>query len=121
MLGNLGMDMGNIAATCLLQTLVGLAFGALALVLSAATGRTRVAIFGAAGAGIGLHLVNGFAMVNESMAGWAKLSPFYYYLGNDPLVNGMDWGHVAVLVAICVVLVGASLALFQRRDIRQTG
>ena len=38
LVGGLGMNMGNIAATSLLVTLVGLVFGALALALSAATG-----------------------------------------------------------------------------------
>ena len=48
-LGDLGMDLGNIAATAALQVLVRLAFGTLALALSAGTGRTGVAILGAAG------------------------------------------------------------------------
>ncbi|MCY4582246.1 MAG: ABC transporter permease subunit, partial [Chloroflexi bacterium] len=55
-LGGLGMSTGNIAATCALQVLVGLVFGALALALSAGTGRTGVAVFGAAGAALGFHL-----------------------------------------------------------------
>jgi ABC-2 type transport system permease protein len=120
-LGGLGIDTGHIAATCLLQTLVGLVFGALALALSAGTGRKNVAIFGAVGAGICLHVLNGLAELNETMANWAKLSPFYYYLGNDPLNNGMDWSHAAVLAGIVIALIALSLVLFQRRDLRQTG
>lgn len=119
-LGDLGMDIRNIAATCLLQSLVGLVFGALALALSAGTGLKRVAIFGAVGAGIVTHLFNSLAALNTSIAGWAKWSPFYYYLGNDPLNNGMDWGNAAILAGISVVLVGLSVALFQRRDLRQS-
>ncbi len=49
-LGDLGMSIGNIAATATLQVLVGVVFGALALALSAGTGRTGVATSGAAGA-----------------------------------------------------------------------
>ena len=120
-LGRLGMDIGNIAATCLLVTLLGLAFGALALTLSAGTGRTSVAIFGAVGAALGFHLLNSLAQLNESMAAWANWSPFYYYLGNDPLSNGMDWGHGAILAGLAVGLTALSVVLFQRRDIRQTG
>jgi ABC-2 type transport system permease protein len=120
LLGDLGMDIGNIAATCLLQSLVGLAFGALALALSAGTGLKRVAIFGAVGLGIVSHLFNSLAELNAGIAGWAKWSPFYYYLGNDPLNNGMDWGNAAILAGISVVLVGLSVALFQRRDLRQS-
>lgn len=120
-LGNLGMDTGNIAATCLLQTLVGLVFGALALALSAGTGRKKVAIFGAVGAGLSLHVLNGFAQLNDTMAALAKWSPFNYYLGSDPLNTGMDWGNAAVLAGLAVSLIALSVLLFQRRDIRQTG
>ncbi len=120
-LGGLHISTWNIAATCALSSLVGLGFGALALAVSAGTGRAKVAIYSAIGAAIALHLLNGFGMLNDNLAQWAKLSPFHYYLGNDPLNNGMDWGHAAVLTAICVVLIGLSFVLFQRRDIRQTG
>jgi ABC-2 type transport system permease protein len=120
LIGGLGIDTGHIAATCLLQTLVGLVFGALALALSAGTGRKDVAIFGAIGAGICLHLLNGLAELNDAIAGWAKLSPFHYYLGNDPLNNGMDWSHAAVLAGVTIALIALSVLLFQRRDLRQT-
>ena len=120
-IGGLGMDMGNIAATSALVVLVGLAFGALALALSAGTGKKKVAIFGAVGAGVVLHVFNGLTEISEGLAEYAWLTPFHYYLGNDPLNNGMDWGNAAILAAISVVLIGLSLVLFQRRDIRQTG
>jgi len=121
MLGGLGMSPSRIAATTLLGTLLGLVFGALALALSAATGRTRVAIYGSIGSAFGLYVVNGFLPFSESFAGLAKWSPFYYYLSSDPLLNGMNWGHGAVLLGLFIVLVAAAVALFDRRDLRQTG
>lgn len=121
LLGDLGMNMGNIAATCLLQILVGLVFGALALALSAGTGRTMVAVFGSAGAGLVFHVVNGFAELNDTLAGVARWSPFHYYLSSDPLMNGMNWGHGAILAALAAGLIALSVVLFERRDIRQRG
>ena len=121
LLADLGMDVGNIAATCLLQTLLGLAFGALALVLSAGTGRTRIAVFVTIGAALVLHLLNGFAALNESMADVVQWLPFYYYLGNDPLNNGLDWSHAVILAGLALVLIALSVLLFERRDLRQTG
>ena len=121
LLADLGMDIGNIAATCLLQTLLGLAFGMLALALSAGTGRTRIAIFVTIGAALVSHLLNGFTALNESIADVTRWLPFYYYLGNDPLNNGMDWGHGAILAGLAVVLIALSILLFERRDLRQTG
>ncbi len=121
LLGGLGMSIGNIAATSLLVTLVGLAFGAFALALSAATGRVRVAVFGTVGVALVLFVLNALLPFNDSLVGYAKISPFYYYLSSDPLMNGMHWGHGAVLTTLIVVLVALALVLFQRRDLRQTG
>ena len=120
-IGGLGIAVGNIAATSLLATLVGLVFGALALALSAATGRVRVSIFGTVGAALVFHLVNSFASLNDTLAGWARVSPFSYYLNTHPLENGMDWGNGAILAGLTIVLVAVSVVLFQRRDLRQTG
>ena len=121
LIGGLGIDVGNIAATSFLATLVGLVFGALALALSAATGRVRVAIFGMVGAALVFHLVNSFASLNDSLAAWARVSPFSYYLNTHPLENGMDWGNGAILAGLTVVLIVVSVVFFQRRDLRQTG
>jgi ABC-2 type transport system permease protein len=120
-IGGLGMSMGNIAATCLLLTLLGLVFGGLALAFSAATGKPRLAIFGSIGIAIVLFVINAFLPLSDSLAGLAKATPFYYYLTSDPLLTGMHWGHGAILAGLFVVLIGASVILFQRRDLRQTG
>ena len=121
LLGGLGMDIGNIAATSLLVTLLGLVFGALALALSAATGRGNVAVFGSIGVAFVSYLAAAFLPLSESVAGYAKWSPFYYYLSSDPLLTGMDWGHGAIFAGLTLGLVALSVVLFQRRDIRYTG
>ena len=118
LLGGLGMDIGNIAATSLLATLLGLVFGALALALSAATGRGSVAIFGSIGVAFVSYVASSFLPLSESLAGFAKWSPFYYYLSSDPLVTGMNWGNGAILAGLTLGLVALSVVLFQRRDMR---
>jgi ABC-2 type transport system permease protein len=121
MLARFGMSFANVAATSALVTLLSLVFGALALALSAATGRVSVASFGTAGAALAFYIVNAFLPLNESLAGFAKWSPFYYYLSSDPLNNGMPWGHAAVLAGLAAGLIGVSIVSFGRRDLRQTG
>lgn len=111
----------NIAAISLLVTLLGLAFGALALALSAATGQVRIAVFGTVGPALVFYLLDSFLPLNDKLAGYAKWSPFYYYSGSDPLNNGMNWGHGALLAALTAVFVILAVALFNRRDLRQTG
>ncbi len=121
LIADLGMSIGNIAATATLQTLVGLVFGSLALVLSAATGRTSIAVFGAIGTAIFFHLFNSLGALNDAVADLGWLTPFSYYLGNDPLNNGLEWTDALVLVALSAILIGLSFVMFQRRDIRQRG
>ena len=120
LVGGLDMDMGNIAATCALVTLLGLAFGALALFLGAATGLARISTYGTIGLALVMFIANAFLPLSDRLAGYAKWSPFYYYLSSDPLLNGMHWGHAGVLAAITVVLLGLAVVAFQRRDLRQT-
>jgi ABC-2 type transport system permease protein len=120
MFGGLGMSVGNIAATTLLATLLGLVFGALALALSAATGRTRLAIFGSIGAALVFFVADGFLPFSDSLAGLANWTPVHYYLSSDPLINGMNWLHGAVLLGLFAALVAAAVALFDRRDLRQS-
>ena len=119
LIADLGMWTGNIAATATLQALVGLVFGSLALALSAGTGRTSISIYGAAGAAVVFHLVNSLGALNDAIADLAWLTPFHYYLGNDPLNNGLDRVDAVVLALLSLILIGLSFVLFERRDIRQ--
>jgi ABC-2 type transport system permease protein len=116
-IGGLGMDVGNIAATSVLAVLIGLVFGALAMLLSAATGVVRFAIFVPVCADLIFHVMNAIGELND--AAWADWSPFHYYLGSDPLTNGMPWGHGALLAALVVLLLALAVPAFQRRDLRQ--
>jgi len=120
LLAGLGMSIGNLAATSALMTLLGLAFGALALALGAATGRVKIAIYGTVGIGLAFYLLNSMLPLSDGLAGYAKWTPFYYFLGSDPLANGMDWIHAGVLATITVALIGLAVVLFERRDIKQT-
>ncbi|MBT3995810.1 MAG: ABC transporter permease subunit [Chloroflexi bacterium] len=121
LLGGLDMSYGNIAAISLLASLLGLTFGALALALSAATGRVKFAVFGSVGPALVFYLMDSFLPLNDSIAGYAKLSPFYYYSGSNPLANGMHWGHGGLLAGLTIGLVVLAAVLFERRDLRQQG
>jgi ABC-2 type transport system permease protein len=121
LLGGLDISLSNIAATSLLVTLVGLAFGAVALALSAGSGRVRLAIYGTVGMALVTYVINALLPFSDALAGYAKWSPFYYYLGSDPLMNGMHWGHAGVLIGLTTGLVVSAVALFDRRDLRQAG
>lgn len=117
--GGLDLDAANVAATSTLMTLIGLVFGALALAIGGITGRPRIAIFGTAGAAFVFYVLNSFLPLSDGLAEFARVSPFYYYLSGDPLVDGLNWGHAAVLVALAAGLIFVSSVAFDRRDIRK--
>ncbi len=120
-LGGLGMSPLDVAAASLLLTLLGLVFGGVALALSAATGRVKVAVYGSSVLALGLFLVNSLLQLNASIAGWARWSPFYYYLTSDPLREGLRWSHAAVLAGLAAAMVALAVWAFEHRDLRQTG
>lgn len=52
-------------------------------------------------------------------ADWLKyLSPFHYYIGGEPLRNGMRWADLAILLAVTAVLATTGFLRFARRDLR---
>ena len=114
-----GMEIGMVrmAAAVLSATLLGIGFGALALAVGCATGNRGMSISLAAVAAIVAYLVNAMAPVIDLLEPLSRLSPFYYYIDSDPLVNGLNLVHAAVLVALAAVLLAASTVTFERRDL----
>lgn len=118
LLGGLGLSVWGIASASIMGWLLGTVFGYLALAVSAGTGNRRTAVLAAAAAGVFAYFVNAFLPLNDNLAGWAKLSPFFYYQDGDPLTNGLVWSNAIVLVLIALVGVAVSIPLFGRRDIQ---
>jgi ABC-2 type transport system permease protein len=119
LLGGLGMNLAHVAATSVLVALLGIVFGAVALLIGAATGKVRLAVWVAVGLALASHVANAFLPFSESAAGWERLTPNSYYLTGDPLVNGMPWGDALVLAVLAAILIGAAVPAFNRRDLRQ--
>ena len=96
--------------------LMGILFGAVALLVGSLVGRTVVA-----GGATGLvaflaWFVNGFAGLYSWLEGPSAASPFTWYLEPNPLIAGFTSGHLWLLLTTAV-LTAAATALFIRRDI----
>jgi ABC-2 type transport system permease protein len=49
---------------------------------------------------------------------WTRdLSPWHWYLGGEPLKNGLQAGDALLLLAVTTVLVAAGTWRFNRRDV----
>jgi ABC-2 type transport system permease protein len=65
--------------------LLGLAFGALALAVGAATGKRGLSTARASVVGVAAYFINSLAPVVKGLESYRKLSLLYYYIGADPL------------------------------------
>ncbi|MBO8191979.1 ABC transporter permease subunit [Streptomyces oryzae] len=103
-------------AQCVNLALLAIVFGALATGLGAASGRRVVVLAGTAAVGVLTYTAHAFAA--QLGADWlARLSPFHYYIGSEPLKHGFQWADVSVLAGTAAVLVGLGTAAFARRDV----
>lgn len=112
------VGVAGIAAVSLLLALFGLVYGGFALMLGAATGRRGVASMGTTAFALVTWFMFSFFPLSPTFEPIANASPFRWYLGSDPLLNGMDWSGAALLLGAFVVFVAAAIPLFERRDLR---
>lgn len=114
---DMDISLGRMAEATLSVVLLGLTFGALALAIGCASGN-RGSSMGAAGAiAVAAYFLNSLAPIVEVLEPYRKLSPFYYYIGADPLRNGLNPGHAVVLIGLTVALLVVALFAFERRDL----
>lgn len=108
---------GHLGAVMVNLTLLGLLFGALTLALGCATGKQGLSAGISATLAVAAYFINSLAPVVEALEPYRQFSPFYHYIGRDPLVNGLDLGNVAVLLGLTGVCLVAALLAFERRDL----
>lgn len=112
------LDLGRLAAGLVSGALLGLVVGALALAIGAITGRRTLSLGLAMTVLVVAYVLNVMGTLVDGLEPWRPVSPVYHYVGYDPLTNGLDAGHVAVLLAMAVAGVVVALLAFERRDIR---
>ena len=91
--------------------LLGIEFGAIALLIGAATGRVGVSRAVPAALAVFAYLVNALAPLVGWLQPTRKLSPFFQYIGSDPLRTGVS----PVAVAVSMMSIAVLLAVAMRR------
>jgi ABC-2 type transport system permease protein len=108
---------GRLAAISLQLALFGLLFAALAYGVGAWTGRRVYAIGAGAVVAVFGYLGDSFFTQIQSLRWTERFSPFDWYLGGEPLKNGVQWGHAGLLLGLAVLFVAAGTWRFNRRDL----
>lgn len=114
---NMGVPPLRIAQATGATGLVGLVLGMIALSVGAATGSRGAAIAASSVVGVAGYLVDGLGQVVEGMRAFRPLSVFYHAGFGDPIRNGIDVGHAALLIGATVAITAIGAVLFDRRDI----
>ena len=108
---------GVTAAETTQLALFGACLGALAFAVGAATGRKALALGASAGVAVLTYLANGVFPQVQGLEWTRDLSPWHWYLGGEPLTNGLQTSDALLLLAVTVVLVAAGSWRFNRRDV----
>ncbi|SEJ63618.1 ABC transporter permease subunit [Demequina mangrovi] len=108
----------NVGAATLHVLVVSMLYGAVALAIGAATGQQQLASGIATAFLVVSFLASGLLPMFEGWEDVAKIFPWHYINASAPLTNGVDWGQMAVLLAITVALVLVGWAALIRRDLR---
>ena len=98
-------------------SLLGVTFGALALFVGAWTGKPSATVGVGGAVGIVAYVANTFGPIVDGLEWTRYVSPIYYFIGGDPMSNGLNPAHSGALIGACVVLVAAASYLFERRDL----
>ena len=114
---DMSIPFGELATAHALQALVAIDFGAIALMIGAATGNRGRAIGITSALAVASYLV--WAMATS--VGWLEpllpASPFRWFADPQPVANGTELVNVLVLAAIPVVAYVVARLAFGRRDI----
>lgn len=113
----IGVSTTGVVATCVHLFMLGATYGSLALAIGAATGRPSLAA-GIAGVVAAVSYITNAMLPIAGFDGWAQLSPWHYYAGSDPLLNGFNLGHLLVLAVLTLGALAVAFTTFGRRDLK---
>lgn len=114
---DLGLGLDGVVAINLSLVLLGLLFGAIALFVGALTGSRGLAAGVAAAATVIAFFSHSLASLVDALEIPQKLSPFYWYIGNDPMLNGFSWFHLTLLFLVTLMFFALAVVAFQHRDV----
>jgi ABC-2 type transport system permease protein len=111
------ISFAHLAAATTAAVLLALAYGALALLVGAATGRRALTTGVVAAAAVAAYLVAALAPLVDVLAPAKLASPFYHYSAGGPLLHGLAGGHALLLLAITAVAGLLAPFALERRDV----
>ena len=107
----------RLGAALVMLVLLGLAFADIALAISAFSGNRGAAIGVTVALMVAMYLIDARSSIVDGLGTIRPLSLFRYYMGGDPLRNGLNLGDAAVLAAVVAGFLAIAVGAFERRDL----
>lgn len=107
----------NLLDVSISLVVLGIFFGALATALSAATGKNELSMGITGAVGVAAYILNALAPVVDELEPYRELSAFYYYIGNNPIINGLKPWDMLILLVVSGLFLAAGILVFERRDL----
>ncbi|WP_241976035.1 MULTISPECIES: ABC transporter permease subunit [Cryobacterium] len=114
---NLNVDPVKAVGTSVVFAALTLLSGAVALAVGAWTGRRLPALVAGSGIAVLGYALNGIGNQNPDLEWLHRYSPYNWAFGDQPLLDGVDWGAVALLSGLSLLLVALAVVGLNRRDI----
>jgi ABC-2 type transport system permease protein len=111
------IDAGKLLAASAALLGLALLIGFAALAGGALTGRRSAALGAGAGIAVVSYALNAVASQSQDLDGLHRYSPYAWAFGNTPLIDGADWGGLALLYGCVIVLLVLSVVGLRRRDV----
>ena len=111
------LHLERVAAALGACALLGMAYGGVAMTVGALLARRMAAFAVSLVLAVVAYFVNALAPLITGMEDWRVLSPFYWYVGNDPLRNGIEPVHALALALVAVAGIVVAALVWERRDI----
>lgn len=113
-----GLTYGGIAVSAVQLVALALAFGMFTLAVADTTGSKPIAIAAGTVLAVVSNLIAGLLPLVDGLEEFARISPWYYFNGANPLSGTFDPAHLAVLLTIAVVCFAIGVWVVDLRDIR---
>jgi ABC-2 type transport system permease protein len=112
------LSLGNLTLTVLAVALLGVGFGMLAFLVASATGSVGIGGGSAAALAVAMYALSIVGSLVPWLTGFANaVSPFHWTAGSAALTTGVSWSGMLLLIVCPIVLLGASMVLYERRDL----
>ena len=97
--------------------MLGLFFASLTLFLSCIWIHKKIVIGIVSGFALVSYLVNAYAPMVIELHPYRIFSPFYYYNGAQPLINGLNITHFLILFFLALLFFILAIVFFRRHDL----